>query len=70
MPVFTAREADDGFVASIGTPLRPATDLPREQAAADLALRFAQALAAQARRYPDQFWWHYDILRDTVATAG
>jgi lauroyl/myristoyl acyltransferase len=70
LPVFTVREGDGGYVARVEAPLQPAPGLEREQATVDIMIRFARSLEAQVRRQPDQFWWHYDIIRAALPTYG
>ena len=65
LPVFTAREGDGSYVARIAAPLVPLPGVEREAAALELAQRFARQLETEVRRYPDQFWWHYDVLQLT-----
>jgi lauroyl/myristoyl acyltransferase len=65
LPVFTVRVRDGEYITRIGAPLVLSTELEREHVSLDVAARFARILEVEVRRHPDQFWWHYDILRMT-----
>jgi Kdo2-lipid IVA lauroyltransferase/acyltransferase len=54
----------------LSAPVRPRTDLPREEAEKDVTQKYTLEIEKMARLHPDQYWWSHRRWKSTGVYAG